>query len=197
MGRDKALLPFGGRKLVERALALLRTVAHEVVIAGSRPDLANFAPVLPDLHPGCGPLAGMEAALVHAAASGYERVLCLPVDLPLVPETFLRLLLERSSLTCALATVPALGGRPQPLCVVLRPPLLPPVSAALNSGVYRVMGPLLELAPEQLDLFSLESATAARPEVLNGSRPLFRWFENINTPDALDRLSASATLEAP
>jgi molybdopterin-guanine dinucleotide biosynthesis protein A len=197
MGRDKALLPFRGSTLVEGALALLRAVAAEVVIAGSRPDLACFAPVLADLHPGCGPLSGIEAALVYAADAGYERILCLPVDLPLLPEAFPRLLLERSALTGAPATVSTLGGRAQPLCCVFRPALLPRITAALDSGNYKVMRPLETLSAGQLDLFALESVTASQPVWLDGHAPLYRWFENINTPDALNRLSSSATLEAP
>ena len=193
MGRDKATLSFRGRPLVEHAVARLRAIGCQVAIAGSRPDLESYAPVLPDLHPGCGPLGGIESALAAALAEDGPgiRVLFVPVDLPLLPATFLSLLLERAERTGAPATIPLLGGRPQPLCAVYSVSLLDGISAALGEGDHKVMR-ILESVTRQSDrdFFSVEAALNARGDLLDSQHePLHRWFANINTPEELSALS--------
>jgi molybdopterin-guanine dinucleotide biosynthesis protein A len=189
MGRDKAMLTLGGRSLIERAVEQLREVGCRPVISGSRPDLAGYAPVLPDLRPGCGPLGGIEAALSVAPGAA---VLFVPVDLPLLPTQFLSLLLERSERTGALATIPVLGGRPQPLCAVYRASLLPGIRAALDAGEYKVMRVLEALtSTRERDFFAVEAVLAARSDLFgHARRPMYRWFANINTPQDLLALSS-------
>src|ERR1039457_2185492 len=66
MGTDKALLQLAGKPLIAHAVAKLRRICADVHILGSKPALAAFAPLVPDLHPNCGPVGGMEAALAHS-----------------------------------------------------------------------------------------------------------------------------------
>ncbi|HEY0785564.1 MAG TPA: molybdenum cofactor guanylyltransferase [Acidobacteriaceae bacterium] len=216
MGRDKAMLPWHGRPLIEHAIACLRQLRCEVVVAGSRPDLADYAPVLPDLHPDAGPLAGIEAALSFAAQSGpaalaapvaipeqAPAVLFLPVDLPFLPVSVLALLLRRSHSTGSAATIPTLGGRPQPLCAVYRSSLLPGITAALDQQDGKVMRAVANAlhslsSRDRADLFSLEALVAAgalRPAPSDApgqpARLPQHWFANMNTPEqaqALDRI---------
>ena len=189
MGRDKALLDFGGRPLIEHALALLRSLNFEPRICGSRPDLARFAPVVPDNHPGCGPLAGVEAAL---SISGSGLSLFLPVDLPLLPAGFLRWMVERATTTDAVATIPLFGGRPQPLCAVYSRRLLPGVHAALAAGQYKMMTAISSSAKslgEPIDAFHVESVAAALiPETWPADPPLQDWFRNVNSPADYEQL---------
>ena len=63
MGRDKAFVMLQGRTLLARALEVCRTVTSDVRIVGDRKKFAPFAPVVEDVFPGCGPLAGIHAAL--------------------------------------------------------------------------------------------------------------------------------------
>ena len=82
MGRDKSLLRVDGRPMVELALDKLRSLplAAAPRIAGAASDLSCYAAVVADLHPGCGPLSGIEAAL---AASTQPLNVFLGVDTPL------------------------------------------------------------------------------------------------------------------
>ena len=107
MGRDKALLLWNGHPLIAHAVDLLRSAGVEPHIAGSRPDLGAFSPIIYDLHPGCGPLSGIEAALARCAE---DAALFIPVDLPLLPYEFLREMIERAAITGAVATIPTLLG---------------------------------------------------------------------------------------
>ncbi len=84
MGRDKAMIPWGGVPLWERQLRTLEALEPDEVFfcAGARKDLvvrSARARVLADLPGGRGPVAGIAAAL---AATHCERVVVLAVDLP-------------------------------------------------------------------------------------------------------------------
>lgn len=116
MGRDKALLPIGGRPLLARQLELVRAAgAAEIFISGrADTDYSAFGcPVVRDRFPEVGPLAGIEAAL-HAAT--HSRLLVLAVDLPGMSLACLRHLLAGS--TDELGVVPCLNGLAEPLAAV-------------------------------------------------------------------------------
>ncbi len=186
MGRDKALLLLDGVPLIVHALASLRRLGLQPVIAGARADLAGHAPFVADLHPGCGPLGGIEAALA-ATSSAEQAVLFLPVDLPLLPVAFLSLLVQRAEQTGAHATIPMVAGRAQPLCAVYRAALLPGITAALQAGDYKVLRVIQSLTSSVTrDLFQAEAAIAAQSTLLdNSQQPLHRWFHNLNTAQDL------------
>jgi molybdenum cofactor guanylyltransferase len=200
MGRDKALAPVYGRPLVVLALDKLRALpfspAAAPCIAGSRPDLAGYAPIIEDIHPGCGPMGGIEAAL---SATRRELNVFLPVDLPLLPAEFLAWMLLRASTTGALATFPRVNGRPQPLCAIYHKDLLGPIKRALEAGERKVTSiltaALSELAgadPQVIDTFDAELLTATYSELLACSPlPVYRWFQNCNTPEDLKELERS------
>jgi molybdenum cofactor guanylyltransferase len=180
MGRDKTVLELSGRPLIELALGKLRASGLSPRIVGSRPDLSIFASVLPDRHPQLGPLGGIEAGL---AASDAEQNFFLPVDTPWLPREFLRWMIERVGQTNALATIPRLLGRPQPLCSVYQKALLPYVQAALAQGdakVTHAVDRAQSATGLPVDSFDVESVTAA--QFWNQSIPIHRWFDNINTP---------------
>jgi molybdopterin-guanine dinucleotide biosynthesis protein A len=192
MGRDKALLPWAGRPLLEVALDKLRALplATAPRIAAARSDLSSHAGVIADLHPGCGPLSGIEAAL---AASSRPLNVFLPVDVPLLPAQFLLWMLQRAETTGALVTVPRINGRPQALCAVYHRDLLGHISASLAAGDYKVMsvvmaaaGPLSQSAgfpSRSIDVFDVELLASANAQLLAFSPlPLYRWFHNCNTP---------------
>jgi molybdopterin-guanine dinucleotide biosynthesis protein A len=87
MGKDKALLQLAGVPLVEHAVRKLRSVTTDVSILSCNPNLAPYAPLVPDLHKNRGPLGGIEASLANTQK---QWVLILPVDVPFVPVALLR-----------------------------------------------------------------------------------------------------------
>lgn len=162
---------------MERALEKLRALGHKPSIVGARPDLAKFAPVIPDDYPHVGPLGGIASAL---AISDAEQNLFLPVDLPLLPESFLRWLVRRAEITGALATVPRLQGLPQPLCAIYSRALLPHMRSALAEGDAKVMHAVERAGA--IDSFDVESIAAAE----SWPSP-HRWFANLNTAFDVER----------
>ena len=172
MGTDKALIELGGRPLVELAVAKLQQLCREVRVLSSKPELACYAPLVPDVHPGCGPLSGIEAALAH---SRWEWNLIVPVDLPFVPVTFLRSWMEGVTAdTEARAAYCEVGGRPHPALLLIHRDSKPEITAALKRGEYKLL-PVLETAAGT----GLRVQTLAYAEAEG-------WFANINTPEDLE-----------
>jgi molybdopterin-guanine dinucleotide biosynthesis protein A len=184
MGQDKASLLLAGRSLLEIALDKLRVLPLAVPPRIVRSDLSSQAAVIADLQPGCGPLAGIEAAL---AASARPLNVFLPVDIPLLPAHFLLWMLQRAETTGAVMTVPRVNGWPQPLCAVYQRDLLGPITASLRAGDYKVM-PVVTAAARahssSIDIFDVELVSSANSELLALSPlPPHRWFHNCNTPE--------------
>jgi molybdopterin-guanine dinucleotide biosynthesis protein A len=188
MGQDKALISLAGRSLLDLALDKLRALplAGAPRIVAARSDLSAHAAVIGDLHPGCGPLSGIEAAL---AASGQPLNVVLPVDIPLLPPLFLLWMLERAAITGALVTVPRFNGRPQPLCAVYHRDLLGHITASLRAGDHKVMPAVTAAAHAQspahnIDIFDVELVASTHAQMTAFSPlPLYRWFHNCNTPE--------------
>jgi len=187
MGNDKAVLQLRGQPFIEHALDKLRTLGFSPRIAGNRPDLAAYAPVISDNYPGSGPLAGIEAAL---GVSNDDLNLFLPIDLPLLPTEFLRWMTARAFQSGALATIPRSQARPQPLCAVYHRALLPSARALLSAGTPKVMRSVELAASEtglKIDLFDIETVVASlMPSEDWPAAPSVRcWFQNVNTPGDL------------
>jgi molybdopterin-guanine dinucleotide biosynthesis protein A len=89
-GSDKALADAGGLALIDRVIAALAPQCAALVIVGRAHG--NW-PALSDRPAGAlGPLAGLNAALHHAATAGCDAVLCAPCDvLGLPPDLAQRL----------------------------------------------------------------------------------------------------------
>jgi len=83
MGRDKALLDWQGRTLLEHAVARFAAAGiAPVVVSGERPAQAG----IPDTHAEAGPLAGL---LAVARAHPGRWLVAVPVDMPLLPAAWL------------------------------------------------------------------------------------------------------------
>jgi molybdopterin-guanine dinucleotide biosynthesis protein A len=176
MGTDKACLRFGGERLVDRQIRLLRAVCRTVGIIGPS---ANFggagAQVYEDEIPGKGPLGGIHAGLRRART---EFSLFLGCDMPLMEARFLRYLCKHAMATPALATVPPpLSGGRHPLCVVLRRRALARVISCLESGQNQV-GRFLSRIPRRV----ITEAEFARAGFVT------RIFCNLNTPQEYERM---------
>jgi molybdopterin-guanine dinucleotide biosynthesis protein A len=173
LGRPKALALLGGVTLLERAVATLRSLCDEVVVAAPAslhlPDCP--APRADDPPGGAGPLAGIVGA-VHGRTDRVAVV--LGVDFPLIAPAALRALLAR--LGAHDAVIPAPGGRAQPLVAVYAPAGLRRMAAAFAAGERTVTAATATLDADRPDdeaLEAIEGGAAA--------------FLNVNTPDDLDR----------
>ena len=168
MGQDKALLALDGLTLVEHALLSLGPVCAQVSIAGGDARLGRFAPVVPDDHPGCGPLGGIMAALEQSA---FEWNLFVPVDVPFVPPQVWRALLARAAEGGAVCVM-ARGEYVQPLCAAYAKAAAPVLRRELEAGHWKVTAAIAVAGPVAYVDFADES-----------------WFRNVNTPEEFAALS--------
>ena len=77
-GSDKALALFAGKPLIDHVIAALTPQVTALVITGR--DYPGFMRIDDLPTAGLGPLGGLCGALVHAAAHGFDAVLCAPCD---------------------------------------------------------------------------------------------------------------------
>jgi len=174
MGSDKALLSFGGKTLLERALQTVGTVVTKTYIVGPQDRYAPFGNVIEDIYAGCGPLAGIHVGL---GASTTDLNLMLSVDMPLMSARFLAWLLGYAREAREMIVVPVALGGPQPLCAVYRRGVLPWAESALATGRYKI-GHLFSLVPTCRVSEPTIVAAGFSPEI----------FRNINTSAEYDEL---------
>ncbi len=111
-GSDKAAALWQGRPLIDHCRDALALVADAVVICGRR---HRHWPWLADRPaPGLGPLGGLGAALHHAANHGFDRVVCIGCDTPLIPRPLLRDLAKARD-AVIVDDLPIIGGWPASL----------------------------------------------------------------------------------
>ncbi|MBO0687047.1 MAG: molybdenum cofactor guanylyltransferase, partial [Candidatus Dormibacteraeota bacterium] len=167
MGRPKALLPVGNSTLIEWiARRLGREFERLLVAAGEEGQVpaALRSHLVWDLHPGAGPLAGIEAGL---AASPDDLVVAVACDMPWVGTDLVRRLAEESSGHDA--AVPRLRGRPEPACAAYRRSSAAAIGRSVAGGRLKAAEIL-----EELDVRWLDHEPS-------------RQFRNLNTPDEYER----------
>lgn len=197
MGRDKARIHLAGKPLIEHAVTKLRRICANVSILSADHMLTRFAPIVPDIHPHCGPIGGIEAALRHTA---HEWNLFLPVDMPFVPTSLLwnRVagLLEVSESDPARSPgvrFLTIGGRPQPALCLIHQAVSPLISEAILGEQQALLAAFEEvgrrlpggLANLPLQSFASVGGTApvcAWPLTSAQSAARELWFLNLNTP---------------
>jgi len=184
MNTDKAFLDFGGQTLLDRALSVMGTVCDSVAIVGDPAKFAKcgstnygsakYKSVVADIFSGCGPLAGIHAALVHSPA---ELNLMLAVDMPFVSTKLLAFLFAVAEESDAIVTVPRTTHGLQPLCAVYRRDFSTTAEQALRAGNYKIDAAFAGVSIRVIE--EAELAAAGFSE---------RSFFNVNTPQ--DRRAA-------
>ncbi len=194
MGKDKAVVPLAGKPLIEHALAILREAGLSATIAGARSALGEFAPIVEDRAPGRGPLAGVCSALASMAS---PWAVFLPIDLPLIPSSFVEYMLYRARVAYPAAVVPSVNGFPQTFPAIIARAALPTLAeqlragrlgcfAALRSAADRLGQPMVILPVEML----AQSGHVTDPRGL----PPVLWFLNVNRPADLERAGRALAL---
>ena len=138
-GTDKARSLLEGRPLLEHVAASLEGCPVRLLIAPpERYALPGWQNV-PDLRPGEGPLAALEAALTAARAEVGEGWLAFAgVDMPrLTPAYWALLARARTPEVLAVRALDA-SGQPQPLAALYHTELLERVTARLDGGERRL-----------------------------------------------------------
>lgn len=172
MGRDKALMPFLGKPLIQRVVNNLSEIADEMIVTTNNPDAYRFLglPLFSDLIPGRGALGGLYTALSSATHPFVAVVAC---DMPFASKTLIeaasRLLVEEE----ADVVIPDSGGGLEPMHTVYRrKSCLPAIKAAIEADKWKLIAWFPDvkvriLSPEEVEVYD----------------PSGLAFLNLNTPE--------------
>lgn len=178
-GADKALALLDGRPLLQHVLETLLTCSDDVVVVADRQS--RFDPIrerLPatvrwevETPPGQGPLGGLARGLDVAI---HPWSVLVPCDAPLLEPVLVRLLWTRAMGSSALAVVPLLADRLQPMPALYHRALLPLLQEQLDKKALKVV-----------DLFSKIQVDCLVEHDIYASGATGCSFLNVNTPDVL------------
>ena len=173
MGREKGLVDFRGKPLIQYGIDLLSHYTERILISSSNPDYLSFGfELVPDPVAGQGPAAGIAAALKSSRSAWNIVIAC---DLPfLQPELIDCLLENRGSFQ---AVIPVHDGVMEPLAGFYHQDLAGHFEKALVAGDLALHRILLARNAKYQDV-----------SMLIQKYPLL--FTNFNTLQALDLFDA-------
>jgi len=175
-GAPKALIPFGGRPLVQAIAETLGSVLPDSLVVTNTPELYAFLglPMVGDVFPEGGSLGGIFSGLRAVPGECGFAVAC---DMPFLNPALVRHMAERAGEGDVL--IPEAAGELQTLHAIYAKRCLDPMERLLRAGRLKITG----FFPE-VRVVTLTDAEIARFE-----DPTLA-FMNLNTPEDLARARA-------
>ena len=177
MGRDKTQLIYEGKTLlagaVERFSASFDQVYLSIGDPEKYPDISAERVI--DLYPGCGPMAGIHAAL---AMTSCDALVVAPCDAPYYCKELAQYLAAQYEPELDALVLLDDEGRAQPLSGIYSRSCLPVLEQHLKTDRLKIMRMLEDMRLKKVVL----------PEALNS-----RVFENLNTPEDMAAFSHRKT----
>ena len=179
LGREKSLIEFDGRPLIQWSVEKLAPFVEDVVVVARGPeqarqlgDLIPDAAITFDSISGYGPVAGLAAGMGQAR---NEYVLAIGCDLPFLNADVINLLFEQAQGWDAAIPMRE-NGMIEPLhCVYKRDALHSACQKAIEHGERRIRAPL-----------SMLRVKCVAVELLKNLDPELLTFFNLNTREDLD-----------
>ena len=169
MGKDKLLIRVEGETLVSRAARELAGGFDTVLLCVADAEKYDTcAEPVEDVFPGCGPLAGLHAALLRTEDGG---VFACAGDMPFVSAEAALKVVEACGEAEACVPVDA-DGRPEPLFAYYKKELAPRAERLLKEGRRSMRSLLAEARVRYVPAASLGGP---------------RLLENLNTPEDVER----------
>ena len=117
-GSDKAMADLGGRPMIVRVAEAVAPFVEATVICGHPAVPAGMVGVADLPCPGLGPLGGLAGALHHAAAQGFDAVLSVGCDTPVLDADLMARLRDADTATFVVQS-PVIGRWPADLAAAL------------------------------------------------------------------------------
>lgn len=179
MGRDKGLIDVNGRPMARWVIDAAETGARaagelreSIVISNSPGYEVLGRPVLPDIRPGLGPVAGIETALAHLRGDATIVIAC---DMPLLESALVTRLAHE--LRGNLAAIPDGPNGLEPCC------------AAYSSDCMRIVGDELDAgrleARGLIEALRSAGSVATIDDLTDGE---LRGLENVNKAAEVERV---------
>ena len=168
MGSHKALIQVDGERLLDTVARAGEGFAERILSANDPaiPTPEGFVRC-EDVYPGCGPMAGIHAAL---AMTDCDALVIAPCDAPYYSRDLAEYLAAQYEPELDAVVLMDDEGRAQPLSGIYARSCLPVLEAHLKTNRLKIMWMLEDMRMKKLKL----------PEHLNCC-----VFENLNTPDDL------------
>ncbi len=145
MGRDKAMLPWSSRTMIEVIADAVREAAGSVTLVGAPERYQSMKlPVVADADGGYGPLSGLFTVL---NATKFDWNLVVACDMPRLTVPFLAGLLNRAQAEGKTCLVPQTSQGLEPLCAVYHRRALPSVDYAVHHNVLKMQDFVKTLDP--------------------------------------------------
>jgi len=175
MGSDKALLELQGQRLLERVHCTMASLFGSTLLITNSPERYAFlpCPAAPDQFVGAGSLAGIHAALTHAATEWVFVVAC---DMPLLSRSVI-------SYLCSLKdtyeiVVPESSSGLEPLHAIYHRSCLPEMKAMLSGSRKRI-----------IELYDLKKTRRVPWHEIARLPGADRTFLNLNTPAEFEAIT--------
>jgi molybdopterin-guanine dinucleotide biosynthesis protein A len=173
LGQNKALVDVAGSTLLERVIAVLRSLVSDIVLVAQSPDLFAHLdlPVVTDIYPGVGTLGGLHAGLdaIHT-----EYGLVVGCDMPLLNTDLLHYMISQARSYDVV--MPRVGRYYEPLHALYAQRCLTTIERSILAGRRRIRRALAGLR-----IRYVEAAEIDRYD------PAHLSFFNVNTPEELAR----------
>ena len=162
MGRDKALLPYQGKNLIDAPIEILSKIFPKVVLSVKN-DLPGYSlEKIVDQYVEIGPLGGITSVLKTL----NEKIFCVACDMPHLDEK----LIEHLCSFGEEAVIPVWQERPEVLHAIYSPSLIPAFEHAIASGRYKITD---ALAGASVKYITQSDGTS---------------FQNVNTPSDYEKI---------
>lgn len=179
---DKGLVRVCGERIIERLLRTFKDCRTVIVCRDERQaeSYACFADVITDIYPGCGPLAGIHAALKHFG----ERTLAVAIDMPFIVRRVAEEIFNTAEKKDADAAIPRWNdGKFEPLLACYSPSINKEIEKSLKAGEKKIMAPVLRskvifIPIEELKQFDVHCVS----------------FFNLNSPEDIRRAEELCSL---
>ncbi|MBI4278658.1 MAG: molybdenum cofactor guanylyltransferase [Armatimonadetes bacterium] len=184
MGRPKALLEIGGRRLIDRVVEVLRDLFPEVILVTGAPEpyLSLGLQIVPDALPERRSLVGVYSGLL--ATSGTHAFVCA-CDLPFLNGDLIRYMcaLLGEQVSAWDAVVPHCRGEHEPL------------HAVYGKGCLEAMRRTIDAGRRNTAFFGEVRVREVTEDEVARFDPRFLSFVNVNTPGEYEEARRIAAKE--
>ena len=172
MGRNKAILPYRDKKLVDAPIeSLSRIFSCTILSVHDNSDFPDYKLTkVVDQYQEIGPLGGITSVL----EAGFQRIFCVACDMPFLNEPLIRYICTFSDYE---AVIPIWDNRPEVLHAIYSQTLLRNFQPAIAGGSYKITDSLGEAT---VRFIGQEEIRAHDPEG--------KSFRNVNDPSDYAKL---------
>lgn len=182
-GRNKATIPVGGERIIDRIIRVLKKLFDDLIIVTNNPAVYEGLDVslTGDCFETRCSLTGIHAGLRSA---GHERAFVMACDAPFIQLPLIQALLVMDHPSFDI-TVPQTTAGYEPLCSIYSKRCLPVIERHLKLGLYQVSG-----------MFPCLKVATVNEQYLREADPELTSFFNVNTPNLVSIADAMSSLHA-